>query len=374
MSELLILCVDRDNDVGEKANIETPVVGRDAVFDAAVRLAFADPEDSDLNAMFESLRIYNEMRRRHQDAEIALIAGDINVGIISDMKIAEQTDQVMGITGAKKVILVTDGTEDEEIVPIIQSRMTIDAVRRVIVKQSKPLESGFYMIRRLFEEKRFIRSFMPLMGLMMLAFSISIFFGYSELIIGGIIGIIGFYMLLKGLGLEQVAIDLIHSLKTSLYSGKLTFITYICAAILLVAGTFQGALASSEIQISDVLFKEFENIILITVFVKSALWWYVCACIAPLIGKIINMMLEGEQIVRQWTVLFSTVASGILIYGGSECLLAISGVEGNPWAGYQMLFFSIIGAIILYLIGVRIAEYARTLYERDNPQHNKERG
>ncbi len=42
-NKLLVICVDRDNDVGEKAGITTPVIGRDACIEAAQRLALEDP-------------------------------------------------------------------------------------------------------------------------------------------------------------------------------------------------------------------------------------------------------------------------------------------------------------------------------------------
>ena len=37
--KLLVICVDRDNDIGEKTGIKTPVVGRDSCIEAAQRLA-----------------------------------------------------------------------------------------------------------------------------------------------------------------------------------------------------------------------------------------------------------------------------------------------------------------------------------------------
>ena len=46
-NKLLVICVDRDNDVGEKAGIKTPVIGRDACIEAAQRLALEDPEDAE---------------------------------------------------------------------------------------------------------------------------------------------------------------------------------------------------------------------------------------------------------------------------------------------------------------------------------------
>ena len=51
-SKLLVICVDRDDDVGRKAGITTPVVGRDSCINAAQRLALEDPEDADSNSIF----------------------------------------------------------------------------------------------------------------------------------------------------------------------------------------------------------------------------------------------------------------------------------------------------------------------------------
>ena len=38
-NKLVVICVDRDDDVGEKTGINTPVIGRDACIEAAQRLA-----------------------------------------------------------------------------------------------------------------------------------------------------------------------------------------------------------------------------------------------------------------------------------------------------------------------------------------------
>jgi putative membrane protein len=57
----LILCVDRDDDIGYKAGIEGPVVGREACLRAANALGLADAEDSDINAIFETVRLYDDL-------------------------------------------------------------------------------------------------------------------------------------------------------------------------------------------------------------------------------------------------------------------------------------------------------------------------
>jgi putative membrane protein len=70
---LLVLCVDLDDDLGRKTGMETPVVGRDAVRKAAVALAIADPEDSDVNVLFEGLHLVETID--DEAVEVAAVAG-----------------------------------------------------------------------------------------------------------------------------------------------------------------------------------------------------------------------------------------------------------------------------------------------------------
>jgi len=57
LDHTLILCVDRDDDLGVRTRTKTPVLGRKENLDAAVNLALRDPEEADANAIFEAIRI-----------------------------------------------------------------------------------------------------------------------------------------------------------------------------------------------------------------------------------------------------------------------------------------------------------------------------
>ena len=48
---VLVVCIDRDDDLGKNAGVETPVFGRDQCISAGTRLAIEDPEDDDANAI-----------------------------------------------------------------------------------------------------------------------------------------------------------------------------------------------------------------------------------------------------------------------------------------------------------------------------------
>ena len=67
--KLLILCVDRDGDIGYKTEEKTPVLGRKENLNAAVSLALKDPEEPDANAMFEAVRVFDQLEKQSQPNE-----------------------------------------------------------------------------------------------------------------------------------------------------------------------------------------------------------------------------------------------------------------------------------------------------------------
>jgi len=355
----LVLCVDRDNDIGEKAGLQTPVVGRAASLSAATKLGLADAEDSDVNAIFAAVRIYEWLKGEGNgagagDVEIALVAGEKNLGVEADRKVGRELDEVLSKTGAETAILVSDGAEDESILPILQSRVKIDAVRRVVVRQSEPLESSFYVVKKLLEDPKFAHTFLTPLGLIFISLFISLLVGQPGWAVGLIFGFVGIYLLLKSFGLENLMMEFLETVRQSIYSGKISLVTYICAVVLLLAGTSQGITEYTKLPTAE----SGERILLSFVyFARGAVGWYVGAALAPLVGKMLNMLIERERIVRQWAILFSVVASGLIVWGGSECIILLS--EGNYPMGYQFLFFSLLGATVLSLVGVRISLYLK---------------
>ena len=92
--DVLVLCIDRDNDLGRKAGVASPVIGREDNINAALRLAMADPEDSDVNTIFGGINVLDDLVAQAK-CEIASLAGDLKVGLVSDGKLAAQLEDLM---------------------------------------------------------------------------------------------------------------------------------------------------------------------------------------------------------------------------------------------------------------------------------------
>ncbi|MEM1793065.1 MAG: DUF373 family protein [Thermofilaceae archaeon] len=161
MRSVLVLCVDRDNDIGEVTGFETPIVGSEQLSRVALEFATKRPEDSDVNAIFAALRLYQDLKRsgKLENVEVALVAGHKDEGLKADLRIAEELDRILSSKKFDGAVLVSDGPTDELVLPLIQSRLPVLSVQRVLVQQSRGVEESFILflryLRRLFEEEKY---------------------------------------------------------------------------------------------------------------------------------------------------------------------------------------------------------------------------
>lgn len=91
--KILVLCVDRDDDLGVKAGVSGPVIGREENLQAMIALGLADPEEVDTNAILSGLQLYDDLTKRGLEAEIATISGDSHVGFQSDLILTTQLEK-----------------------------------------------------------------------------------------------------------------------------------------------------------------------------------------------------------------------------------------------------------------------------------------
>jgi len=89
-NRLIVICVDRDNDIGEKTGLTTPIIGRNSCIEAAQRLALEDPEDADSNSIFYAIKTYEDLVSKGYQTEVITVAGVKDRGVHADEKIAKE--------------------------------------------------------------------------------------------------------------------------------------------------------------------------------------------------------------------------------------------------------------------------------------------
>jgi len=240
----LILCIDVDDDIGTKADVETPILSRNSNLEAATALALSDPEEADANAMFGAVKLYDHLMESHPDEvyQVVTISGSSKGGIDADRKVVRELESILESFKATGVILVTDGYADESVIPLIQSRVPITSIQHVVVKHSERIEETwaviFRYLRQMVEDPYYSRVTLGVPGVMLIIVGILLVFNQLQnagMILTFVMGIV---LLIKGFGWEQ-KFDIVR-LRLPPPERQLTLASFSFGFILFLVGSVRG--------------------------------------------------------------------------------------------------------------------------------------
>jgi putative membrane protein len=239
-SKVIVICIDRDDDIGIKAGIETPIIGKESCVNAGIKLAIEDPEDSDCNAIFGAVKSYEEFKMKGYDVEIALVAGKYDRGIEGDLKITQEIDKVLQLYSADGAVVISDGEDDETAIPLIQGRIPIISIQRVIVRQSRSVEYSYAILARyikiLFYDPRYSKFFLGLPGALLVTSGLSIIFGFSREAFALGISILGAAFILRAFDIDKS----IATLSKPSPSAFIRVFSYFAGTMIIIASILNG--------------------------------------------------------------------------------------------------------------------------------------
>ncbi len=361
--QILILCVDRDGDLDVKAQIRTPVIGRKENLDAAVTLALHDAEETDANAMFEAVRIYDRLTsegKPDEVFEIATLSGSEHGGVKADRKLVAELSQLLSSFPASEVILVTDGYSDEAVLPLVESRVPVTSVRRLIVKHSESIEETAAVIWRylkmLVEEPKYSYYALGMPGLLILI--LAILWLLNLISIAGVVFVfvLSAILLVKGFGVDRAAKNLYKWGKE--YSPpplrvQIWGFSAIAGIICIVLGVYLGwtnaatFVASVEAP-SDVsgwvsIFPQIAGH-----FIKNSINLIVVGVCVALLGRAIRWYLERDPRLLRNVALIASIGWSRWIFDGTADVLT------TPEMGYGKLVLTIIVGILIGIASVLV--------------------
>ena len=272
-NKLLVICVDRDNDVGEKAGIVTPVFGRDACIEAAQRLALEDPEDADSNSIFYAIKTYEDLVSKGYQAEIITVAGVEDRGVQADEKIAREIRQILEKFSANGAVIVSDGEDDESVIPIIQNILPVVSVQRVVMRVSRSVEYSYAVfgkyLKMIAYDSKYSKFFLGVPGILLLIGGIASVFDYTAQIIAVLVSILGAAFLIRAFDVDRAW----ASWSKPTPAGFIRVFTMVTGIILILASVPAGITAidsdiiNAEIQIGELI----TNQVIIGQFVLGAM-------------------------------------------------------------------------------------------------------
>jgi len=206
-NKLLVICIDRDDDLGRKTGISTPVVGRDACIEAAQRLALEDPEDADSNSIFFAVKTYEDLVSKGYKTQVITVTGVENRGVQADEKVASEIKSVLKKFSANGAVIVSDGEDDEMVIPVIQNVIPVISVQRVVMQVSRTIEHSYAVFGKFLKlvmyNPKYSKFFLGVPGILLLIGGIGAVTGYNVEIFAVLITILGGAFLIRAFDIDK---------------------------------------------------------------------------------------------------------------------------------------------------------------------------
>ncbi len=336
---LLVLAVDIDNDLYRKTKITGPVIGRKAILTAAARLALADPQETDANTMFEAVKKYDELKKHGYSVQVVTITGAEKEGFVADSELSRQLDRVLEKFRADACVLVTDGASDNRVLPILRSRLKVNSVDMVRMKQAEQFENTYFTIIEKLKEPHYARIVFGIPAVLLILFAISYYFNYGWQLP---VALIGLYLILKGFGLEEALTQSFKGLGFSIYRMSFVFyigsILFFILALIVGYGTFVNAMQTQS---------GLDAVAFISYGIEGFLLIFPISLVLFLIGRVTDLESKNMKYraIIQGTYVGFAMAAMVLLY------LAAIWITGQIYF-WQLLLFSAITLVIGYGISL----------------------
>jgi len=352
---VLILCVDRDNDLHAKAKISGPIIGKEANIEAATKLALADPEETDANTIFEAVKLSDELAKDHE-VRLATLTGSERLGYTADREVLKQLERVLNEFKCDSAVFVSDGASDEQVIPIIQSRVKIDSVRVVTMRQAKELEKTYFVLLEKLKEPHYARLVFGIPAIFLILLAAGEYLGYGWRLMAVVLGA---YLLVKGFGVEEWFLNRVSTFRLSI--ERLSFIFYMLAIPLIIIALAQGyeAYLAKSAETADSL--------KVTAFAMTKLLMLLpWAALIIMLGRVMDYLAEKR---KYETVKYGTYAIFVLV------LWLIFTVAGK-WILAEVYFSDFVATMLfsvaLIVLSVRVLDWLRMRVAEHMKLENKE--
>ncbi|ALG81578.1 DUF373 family protein [Halanaeroarchaeum sulfurireducens] len=370
----LVVVIDRAGDVPRKTGLATPIAGWEAIQSLVVDLGIADPEDSTVNCLLEGLNVTRSLRDENEEAIVAVVSGDTDGVVGADQAIAREVDELIERYDPDAAIVVIDSTEDERLLPIVESRLQVDSVDRVVVRQARDLESTYYLLKQFLADEELRDTVLVPIGIVLLVFPAILMLSSLAVAIGSIAAVIGLFLLYKGLSVDDHLSDLSTQAREAMYSGRVSIVTYVVAAGLALVGIFAGVLGISEHGLREI------QLVTVMAFTFYSVPWVTLGALAASTGRLLDEVIQNERVRNSYLNLpFGVLAVGLVIRGFSGYFIERAGyvdglsippmqigaatIRGFTLTPEEHLAVFVVFGVLVSLAGIRLTSYLAGEFE-----------
>jgi putative membrane protein len=353
---VLVLSVDRDGDLERKAGIRSPVFGREALMAAATGLAVADPEEADANALFAAVKEYDRLSKQEVQCDVGAVCGLEESGYKADRKIRSEVETLLSKRQYSGIVLISDGAEDELVIPILQTLKPIVSVRRVVVKHSRSVEENYMVLgrylRMLVFEPRYSKWVIGVPGIILLFAGVLALAGAGRLAELSILIILGAAFLVRGFNIDRFVAGLL-SQRPYGYIRLFTAPTFILILIVGISSgyanvTSQASSLVTLVSASPSRFFQYGGV-LIGYYLEGSLLFIWAAIGVYLAGTLLTQLLRGSP--KTWRSVTGIVVLALLFFPMDQFGSYL--VTGGTSSSILLLIYVFLGlAMVFSLVGI----------------------
>jgi putative membrane protein len=353
---VLVLCIDRDDDIGSKGGVKTPILGKNHCIDAGLRLAIEDPEDPDANAIFGAVKAYEKLLLKGYDSEVALVAGKMDRGIEADEKIGNELSHVLNIYQADAAVIISDGEDDEAVVPVIQAMIPVMSVQRIIIKHSRSVEYSYAILGRyikmLVYDPRYSKFFLGVPGALLVVSGLATVLGLTKEALALVMSILGGAFIIRAFDIDKS----LGSLGRPTPTGFIRIFSVFAGVLIILVSIVNGfssipaeALSNKDMNFIDIV----TNRLIIGNFVHGTITLLWIGIGTILIGSLLSNWFKGS--VRAMSDIFRLVVLALL-YIPILQFTSVLTERTNPFTLISSLF---IGLAITLIVATFLFQYFR---------------
>ena len=140
-------------------------------------------------------------------AQVITVTGVENRGVQADEKVASEIKSVLKKFSANGAVIVSDGEDDEMVIPVIQSVIPVISVQRVVMQVSRTIEHSYAVFGKFLKlvmyNPKYSKFFLGVPGILLLIGGIGAVTGYNVEIFAVLITILGGAFLIRAFDIDK---------------------------------------------------------------------------------------------------------------------------------------------------------------------------
>ncbi|MFB5629573.1 MAG: DUF373 family protein, partial [Nitrosarchaeum sp.] len=238
--------------------------------------------------------------------------------------------KISEVFSANGAVIVSDGEDDESVIPVIQNVLPVISVQRVVMKVSRSVEYSYAVfgkyLKMLAYDSKYSKFFLGVPGILLLIGGVATIFGYTAEIFAVLVSILGATFLIRAFDVDRAWSNLTKPTPM----GFIRIFTMV-AGILLILSSIQAGINAVDPKLLEEkadLFMIFIDKIIIGQFIIGALPMLWIGLGAIFAGILLSNWIGG--IPRQITDILRIIVLGALYPVTSQFIIIMMSYNVDP--------------------------------------------